>query len=255
MLEHKSKEYNSEKSKNKLLYLAFDKYGLENFSFEIIEDDVENYNEREKYWIAYYHNYINDKIYGNNKGYNMAPGGEQPLIKSGESHYCTKHTQQEIDVLIKELQSNQLTFQEISEKYQEPLYFLRKINTGTIWRKENFQYPLRKIQSKEQLDRALNIIFDLLNTNDSETKIAKRYNVARSIVTMINIGQSFYQKDLIYPLNMNRINSIREDLKNNILKQYEIANKYNVSRQTIRNINLGISFFDERIDYPIRKNK
>lgn len=72
---------------------------------------------------------------------------------------------------------------------------------------------------------------------------------------MINIGQSFYQEDLIYPLNMNRINSIREDLKNNILKQYEIANKYNVSRQTIRNINLGVSFFDEKIDYPIRKNK
>lgn len=123
VLEHKSKEYNSEKSKNKLLYLAFDKYGLENFSFEIIEDNVENYNEREEYWIAYYHSYINDKIYGNSKGYNMTPGGNQPPIKSGESHYCAKHTQQEIDTLIEELQSNQLTFQEISEKYQEPLFF------------------------------------------------------------------------------------------------------------------------------------
>ena len=37
--EHKSK-YNWNREKNKPLYQAFQKYGLDNFSFEIIEYDV-----------------------------------------------------------------------------------------------------------------------------------------------------------------------------------------------------------------------
>lgn len=44
--EHREKNY--EKS-DKLLYKAFDKYGIENFSFEVIEDKTSNYNDREKY--------------------------------------------------------------------------------------------------------------------------------------------------------------------------------------------------------------
>lgn len=32
-----------------LIHLAIKKYGEENFSFEIIEKDIKNYNDREKY--------------------------------------------------------------------------------------------------------------------------------------------------------------------------------------------------------------
>lgn len=32
-----------------LIGYAINKYGKENFSFEILEEDIENYNEREKY--------------------------------------------------------------------------------------------------------------------------------------------------------------------------------------------------------------
>lgn len=56
------------------LYRSFKKYGLENFSFEILEEcSRDKLNEREKYWIAYYHTYINDP---NNNGYNLTIGGE-----------------------------------------------------------------------------------------------------------------------------------------------------------------------------------
>lgn len=44
--EHREKNY---KESDKLLYKAFDKYGIENFSFEVIEDKTPNYNDREKY--------------------------------------------------------------------------------------------------------------------------------------------------------------------------------------------------------------
>lgn len=52
-----------------VLYKAFNKYGFENFTCEIIEE-VENdkLDEREKYWIEYYDSYFN--------GYNSTLGGK-----------------------------------------------------------------------------------------------------------------------------------------------------------------------------------
>lgn len=50
------------------LYKAFKKYGLDNFSFEMLEKvDNDKLDEREKYWIDYYDSYKN--------GYNMTLGG------------------------------------------------------------------------------------------------------------------------------------------------------------------------------------
>ena len=60
-----------------ILYAAFLKYGIENFTFEIIEytsGDKQTLNEREKYWIEYYQSYTN-------KGYNATKGGDNYSIK------------------------------------------------------------------------------------------------------------------------------------------------------------------------------
>ena len=51
-----------------VLYKAFNKYGIENFNFEEIEEvPNEELDEREKYWIEYYDSYFN--------GYNSTLGG------------------------------------------------------------------------------------------------------------------------------------------------------------------------------------
>lgn len=51
------------------LYNAFDKYGIENFEVEEIEQcDIENLNEREIYWIKQYNSY--------EEGYNATIGGD-----------------------------------------------------------------------------------------------------------------------------------------------------------------------------------
>lgn len=61
--EHRAMKYRAS------IYDAFQKYGIDNFSFEIIEEcSEEKLCEREKYWIEYYDTYHN--------GYNMTQGGE-----------------------------------------------------------------------------------------------------------------------------------------------------------------------------------
>lgn len=62
--------------KQRLFYRAIQRYGWENFNHEILEDSImslEEANDREKYWISYYHTWINDPEC---VGYNITPGGD-----------------------------------------------------------------------------------------------------------------------------------------------------------------------------------
>ena len=69
-----------------LIYKAFNKYGIENFSFEPIEEveTKEELDEREKYWIKYYDSYYN--------GYNATLGGRAtPLYEWNEEEVILKY--------------------------------------------------------------------------------------------------------------------------------------------------------------------
>ena len=60
---------------NTVFKRAIRKYGIENFTREQIEECncKAELDEREKYWISFYHSYVGDKECN---GYNMTPGGE-----------------------------------------------------------------------------------------------------------------------------------------------------------------------------------
>lgn len=63
--------------KNSLVFKkAITKYGWDNFTHEILEDEIstlEEANKREQYWIAYYHTWIKDPL---RAGYNITLGGD-----------------------------------------------------------------------------------------------------------------------------------------------------------------------------------
>lgn len=85
--EHLSAANNpNNKDYNQIIHKAIRKYGIENFDYIILEDNIENLKqakEKEQYWIKYYNTY-KDKEH-----YNETPGGDCPgknTVHLGEEH-------------------------------------------------------------------------------------------------------------------------------------------------------------------------
>lgn len=99
-------QINIPQCEKKILYKAFRKYGLDNFSFSIVEE-TQDYYEREKYWIQYYNSLIPN-------GYNMTSGGEgHPNCNvKGEKNPNAKLTEKEV-LFIRQCALNDLSQQDI----------------------------------------------------------------------------------------------------------------------------------------------
>ena len=112
------------------LYRAFRKYGLENFSFEVIETcPRDKLNEREKYWIQYYDSCCN--------GYNQNLGGDS-------APRFVKLTPETLQQLTYDLQNTDIDYQTLAEKYNLSEELVQGTNTGRHWYRDNLSYPLRK---------------------------------------------------------------------------------------------------------------
>lgn len=189
--EHKQMGYGLEE--NKLLYYAFKKYGIENFTFEVIEDKTLDYNEREKYWIAYYNSFED--------GYNMIEGGEEPPLNIGINSPFVTHSEEQVNEIKRLLKETKIQYKDIATMFNYDSSSIERINYGKLWRDDNTVYPIRKETSRKyQEERALNIIHDLLNTDMTQKKIAEKYGCARTTVTAINQGVNYKQENLNYPL-------------------------------------------------------
>lgn len=249
-----------------VLNTVINKYGKENFLFEIIEGPIENYNEREKYWIKYYHSYVQDPLY--NGGYNMSPGGEEPPILKGEDNPGSLHTLQQVNFakrLLKETTLSPNTIATLCE-YQDRSG-IDRINSGQIWNDPNETYPLRPyFFSKNETQKRWEKITDLLaNTDLTQKEIGKLCNCGRSCVTMINIGQNgkeYNNGKYSYPIRKKsitqkeayqRAKQVAEDLANTPLSYKELREKYDCSHSYLSEINQGKNYNFIEYTYPIRK--
>lgn len=170
------------------------KYGKENFIFKILESDIENYNEREKYWIKYYNTQKPN-------GYNITEGGEDPPRLVGENNPHAKHKEKEIQEIKYLLKYSNLTMTEISKKFNyKTCATVSAINKGKSWFDKNEVYPLRNTIQRITEEQVKDIIDDLLKTSLTQQEIAKKYNIGRHIITAINIGENHNQDNLSYPL-------------------------------------------------------
>lgn len=122
----------------KPLYRAIRKYGLDNFTFQILEEcEIKELNNREMYWIEIYHS--TDK----EKGYN--------LTKGGESGTPIKLSEAQRDQIIECLQLSNETQEQIAKKFQVSQRLVSGINLGEYWIREDIVYPIRQKQENQCL--------------------------------------------------------------------------------------------------------
>lgn len=113
------------------IYRAFNKYGLENFDFSIIElCSVNELNEKEIYYIKKYNSYY--------KGYNQTTGG------SGNSNFSLKLSNEDVEIIYDLLLNTTIPQKDIALQFSVGEDTISEINNGKTRINNNLNYPLRK---------------------------------------------------------------------------------------------------------------
>ena len=113
------------------LYRAFRKYGINNFSFIILEECVPSQlTIREEYYVQYYNSLEN--------GYNQIRAGEMPKGQGG-----TSLTLELVNAIRDDLANTELSTEDIGAKYEVSGRTVRSINVGDSWYDEKLIYPIR----------------------------------------------------------------------------------------------------------------
>lgn len=121
-----------------LIHQAIVKYGVQSFIFEVLEECVlEQLNEREIYWISHYNSIIPF-------GYNKTQGGDNPNLD--ENTRYQKLDSEKVNQIISLLKNSTLTEAEIANIFGVSKDFISYINLGKNHRRENIDYPIRKIK-------------------------------------------------------------------------------------------------------------
>lgn len=239
-------------SNNMLIHKAMRKYGEEHFSYKLLESQIEDYDERECYWIKEY-----SSVQPN--GYNICIGGKG--LGGGIFHPNAKI--KDIDTLMNVydlIKNTNITFEVIAKQFNISETQISEINNGKCYRNNEFIYPLRPKKYSDELVKQLtySLKYEL---DKSLVDIAKEYKIDYSQLSEINNGKIYYRDYIDYPIRQSKeykmqqiLPQIIEDLKNTHLQQKEIARKYNISQMTVSNINLGTHWHNDSLHYPIRIN-
>lgn len=250
---------------------AIQKYGniVEFYILEVV-NDFSQLDEKESYWINYYNSTIK------NNGYNVVKNGNASG-KSGVEHINAAFNEKTLLEIIDLLQNhNEISLIEISKKYGVDQNTIVRINTGKSYINPSLDYPIRKQRycraKKDLLDyfnsekELLNLKEDLLYRWDLmiETDLFSKYNIPIALIRDINNGRKFQEYgNYTYPirkknsnnknsLSIQQVKEILDLLKNSKMSIVQIANDYNISRNTVYKINKGETCIIKGFNYPAR---
>lgn len=166
------------------LYKAFIKYGIENFTFEVIEQcQLSQLDERERYWIKYYNSLVH------NNGYNIREGG---YGEPGELHPNHKLTEKDV-IDIRTRYNNHERCKEV-----EKLYFDKIGHNGfsKIWKGQTWKHIMPQAYTEENKN------FHLHNTGQKGSENG-RSKLTEEIVYEIRVRKK----------NGEKIKDVYEDYK------------------------------------------
>lgn len=245
--EHKSCSFNPKSiNYDDKIHQAIRKYGLDNFTIEILEtinnvDDYELVNEREVYWIKEKESLITQW------GYNVLEGGKN----------CWRSflTPEDVNV-IKTLIKQGISYSEIQIKYPISKTFISNINSGKYFFDNHEIYPLYKYRISNDIYDAL--IEDLIKPELTFKELANKYDLGESTVKKFNYGTlqpGYYKGDYpirkITPQEYKRL-LIKDYLLNTTYSKKDIVKLTNTSDETVRRVNIGAVDKDEKLKYPLR---
>lgn len=134
--QHKS-PYEQNRFAEKPLYKAFKKYGISNFTFEVIEEcKIEELNDKEAYWIKQ----LKTLIYEN--GYNITCGGNGVAEENHPKHKLTK--QDVIDIRTR--YNNHERCKEVEKLYSDRI---GHSGFSKIWKGETWKSIMPEVYTKE----------------------------------------------------------------------------------------------------------
>lgn len=129
---HKQRAFQpNHKEYDKVLYKAFRKYGLENFTFELLEQNLTEHEARiaEQAYIKAFNSTSHEK------GYNVTPGGELDCAR-GENVNTAVITDQEV-IHIRTRRNQGETLASVYKDFQNKIGYA---DFGRIWRNENWKH-------------------------------------------------------------------------------------------------------------------
>lgn len=215
---HCNGAYNSNSSDyNCILSKAIRKYGKDNFSVKILEDNIseDNLNNREIFWINKYNTYYKD----NPKGYNMTRGGEGQLKFS--------------DSELLQLWNQGYTLKEISSILNGSSHYLgiRLSNLGI-----NKNLFISRANEKRAIDTMKNNpknkeIYLLWKQGLTLSEIKTKINCdIHSAAIMLKKIYNISNEEIQYRKNLSNSNSKKKpilqlDKNNNIIKEWNSASE------------------------------
>lgn len=194
--EHENRAKNN--TDNYPIHMAINKYGIENFNFEIIEW-TSDYDNRESYYIKEYNSIAPN-------GYNVLEGGHSPIM-IGEDHPRNTIKQQQLIDIINDLKSNKYSDRELAKKYNTTDKIIADINHGYSHTINGETYPLRvkKGLQKLTLEQVKDIKNSLKTTNYTYQFLADKYGVSKGVIYHINKGLTFFDNNEKYPIRIREV--------------------------------------------------
>lgn len=230
---------------------AMNKYGIDKFYYQILESQVENFNEREQYWIQQYNSRVPN-------GYNVAPGGGG-VGSSFENLNSFFDSEEDIIAIIDKLKNTNLSMDKIAKQLGCAMSVISQINLGRTYQIEGIDYPIRKTRYEKEKIKQIHYSLQY-ELDKSMNQIAEEYGIDRSQLNEINQGRLHALPSKIYPLRQGRAFSINKESVDKIkellttdIEMKDIARQFNVSKSFVSAVNKGTYYFDSNISYPIRQ--
>ena len=178
--QHLQKSY--QKDNHRPLYLAFEKYGRENFQILRIEQVLtkEQANQRQQYWIKFYNSYGQD-------GYNATPGGDCGSCLKKEVVQIDPNTFKIINIFSSTREAARSLNKENSH-ISDACNKKRKTAYGFLWAFKN------EIEENNDLKQYFNIKPRILQINKDTNQILNSFKTCYEAGKFLNLNPSHIQR-------------------------------------------------------------